>query len=126
MKQRHQVFTGSFKIKVAREYMESDLSQSEIRQKYNIKGKGCITDWVRKFGLKPEPKEKRINGFGRSSMKKEIEKTKVERALQKKVKELEKQLEYEKLRSEAFDTMINIAEMKFDIPIRKKRGTKQS
>ncbi len=125
MKQRHQVFSGSFKMKVSREYMETDLSQAEICEKYNIRGKGCITDWVRKFGLKPEPIEKRINGIGRSNMKKGIEKTKAERALEKKVKELETQLEYEKLRSEAFDTMINIAEKKFNIPIRKKRGTKQ-
>lgn len=38
---------------------------------------------------------------------------------------LEKALELEKLRAKAFDTMINVAEEAFNIPIRKKSGTKQ-
>jgi hypothetical protein len=47
-------------------------------------------------------------------------------ALKKKIKELELQLEYERLRTEALDTMINVAETRFNIPIRKKPGAKQS
>ena len=42
--------------------------------------------------------------------------------LQKKIAALEKQLEWEKLRAEALDTMINIAEKDFNITIRKKPG----
>lgn len=38
---------------------------------------------------------------------------------------LEKALELEKLRAKAYDTMINVAEETFNIPIRKKSGTKQ-
>lgn len=38
---------------------------------------------------------------------------------------LQKALELEKLRSKAYDTMINMAEETFNIPIRKKSGTKQ-
>ena len=38
---------------------------------------------------------------------------------------LEKALELEKLRSKAYETMINVAEKTFNIPIRKKSGTKQ-
>ena len=45
---------------------------------------------------------------------------------EKKIELLEKQLEWEKLRSKALDTMINIAEKQLDIDIRKKPGTKQS
>ena len=37
----------------------------------------------------------------------------------------EPQLEWEKLRSEALDTMINIAEKDLNIPIRKKPGAQQ-
>ncbi|MBQ8071953.1 MAG: hypothetical protein IJ202_14045 [Bacteroidales bacterium] len=40
-------------------------------------------------------------------------------------KRLQKALELEKLRSKAYDTMINVAEETFNIPIRKKAGTKQ-
>ncbi len=45
--------------------------------------------------------------------------------LEKKIEVLEKQLEWEKLRSLALDTMINVAERELNIGIRKKPGTKQ-
>jgi hypothetical protein len=47
-------------------------------------------------------------------------------ALQQKIAALEKQLQWEKLRADALDTMINIAEKQLDIDIRKKPGTQQS
>ena len=46
--------------------------------------------------------------------------------LEKKVEVLEKQLEWEKLKSPAIDTKINVAERDLNIDIRKKPGTKQS
>ena len=45
--------------------------------------------------------------------------------LQQKIAALEKQLQWEKLRGDALDTMINIAEKQLDIQIRKKPGTQQ-
>ncbi len=45
--------------------------------------------------------------------------------LEARVKELERQLSDERLRSEAYDTMIDIAEETFNIPIRKKPGAEQ-
>lgn len=46
--------------------------------------------------------------------------------LERKIALLEKQLEWEKLKSHALDTMINVAERELNIDIRKKHGTKQS
>ena len=46
--------------------------------------------------------------------------------LHQKISLLEKQLKWEKLRADALDTMINIAEKQLDISIRKKSGTQQS
>ncbi len=46
--------------------------------------------------------------------------------LEEKLALLEKQLEWEKLKSHALDTMINVAERELGIDIRKKHGTKQS
>ena len=57
-------------------------------------------------------------------MKKRAPKT-LEEEQSQRIKELEKALEYEKLRSLAYSTMIDIAEKEFNIPIRKKPGTKQ-
>ena len=45
--------------------------------------------------------------------------------LQKKVADLEAQLDYQTMRADAYDTMIDIAEKKFNILIRKKSGAKQ-
>jgi hypothetical protein len=47
-------------------------------------------------------------------------------ALQQKITALEKQLEWEKLRADALDIMINVAEKQLDIQIRKKPGNPQS
>ena len=46
--------------------------------------------------------------------------------LQQKIALLEKQLQFEKLRADALDTMINVAEQQLNISIRKKSGTQQS
>lgn len=46
-------------------------------------------------------------------------------SLQAKIKELEAQLKKESIRADFYDEMINVAEAKFNIPIRKKAGTKQ-
>ena len=45
--------------------------------------------------------------------------------LQKKIKELEAQLLAAEVKAEVYDRMIDIAEARFGIPIRKKPGAKQ-
>ncbi len=47
------------------------------------------------------------------------------KALEQKIALLEKQLECEKMRAEALDTMINVAEKQLNISIRKKPGAHQ-
>jgi transposase-like protein len=47
------------------------------------------------------------------------------KALQAEVARLQKELKREKLRADAYDMMIDIAESKFNIPIRKKAGAKR-
>jgi len=51
---------------------------------------------------------------------------KKQKELEQKIALLEKQLAWEKLRADALDTMINIAEKQLDISIRKKSGSQQS
>lgn len=48
-----------------------------------------------------------------------------EEELKKRVKELEAQLRQAEIKAEFYDEMINVAEAKFRIPIRKKAGAKQ-
>lgn len=115
-------YSDDFKYEVVQEYLNSDFSQRALCDKYSIKGTSSITKWMRKFGLVGEP-VKRVVPY--STMKKGNKKSSTELALEAKVKELEKALEHERLRSLALDTMIDIAEEKLKISIRKKSGTKQ-
>jgi hypothetical protein len=46
-------------------------------------------------------------------------------ALQMEVSRLQAQLKHERLRADAYDEMINVAETKFNIVIRKKVGAKR-
>lgn len=48
------------------------------------------------------------------------------KSLEKKIKTLEAQLKHETLRADFYNEMINVAEAKFNVPIRKKAGAKRS
>lgn len=115
-------FTDDFKLMVVQEYLNTDHSQAELKKKYGFSGNNCISNWMRKFGMKT-PDEQKIQLH--QVMKKESEKTKQELELEAKVRELEKTLEYERLKTLALNTMIDIAERDLKISIRKKHGTKQ-
>lgn len=122
MKRKVKHFPDELKYKVVQEYLETGLSQEEIKKKYQIGGNSCISNWMRKFGLKePDEKQKEI----RQAMTKETGKTPHEQELEKKINELEKLLEHEKLRTMALNTMIDIAEKELKISIRKKSGAKR-
>jgi len=47
------------------------------------------------------------------------------KALQSEITRLQAQVKHERLRADAYDEMINVAESKFNIPIRKKVGAKR-
>lgn len=122
MKRRLKRYPDEFKIKVVQEYLETDLSQAAIMEKYDIGGACCIPNWMRKFGLqKPFDQEIKL----REIMTKETKKSAREIELEAKVRELEKTLEYEQLRCLALDTLIDVAERDLKIDIRKKPGSKQ-
>jgi len=110
------------KLQVVQEYLGTAMSQKELMLKYNIRGANCITQWMRKFGLQ-SPDQQQIEL--QRTMSKEVEKTAKERELESKVKQLEQQLEHEKFRTLALNTMIDIAERDLKIVIRKKSGAKR-
>jgi transposase-like protein len=122
MKRKVKLFTDEFKFQVIQEYLTTDISQAKLKEKYSIGGTNSITYWMRKFGTS-EISQEQVNL--QRTMSKESEKTPQERKLEAKIKELEKALEYERMRTLALDTMINVAERDLKISIRKKSGTKQ-
>ena len=122
MKRKVNHYTDEFKLKVVREYLETDISRVELQKKYGIGGNNCISNWMRKFDIelpsKSQIQQQRV-------MSKEQKKTKQEAELEAKIRDLEASLEYEKLRTKALNKLIDVAERDLKISIRKKPGTKQ-
>lgn len=120
---RHRHYSEELKLAVLRDYYESGSSLRVTANRWGLGSYCRITSWSKMYPIDSKSlslSRKQIDEL----MKKHAPKTKEEEQAQR-IKELEKALEYEKLRSLAYSTMIDIAEKEFNIPIRKKPGTKQ-
>jgi transposase len=122
MKAKVKHYTDEFKLQVLQEYLSTDLSQHDLMKKYKFGGTNNITKWMRKFDLQI-PNDQQIDL--QRTMAKQKEKSSYELELETKVKKLEEQLEYEKFRTLALNTLIDVAERDLKISIRKKAGAKQ-
>ena len=113
-------FTDDDRIMIVREYMESGFPAEEIIKKYYISSRTVLFSWMDKLlnekDLPPEDQN-------RDDMPKTTNEQLKEKDAE--IKRLRKALELEKLRPKAFSTMIDLAEETFNIPVRKKSGTKQ-
>ena len=128
-------FTDDDRILIVREYLESGVAAEKIIKKYHISSRSVLFSWMDKFlnekdllPLQQEP----VDDDDMAKTKEPVDdddmaKTKDERLKEKdaEIKRLRKALELEKLRSHAYSTMIDLAEQTFNIPVRKKSGTKQ-
>jgi len=108
-------YSESLKREVVRTVRLGILSKEEARLKYDIRAHSAIIKWIRTF-------EEQGSLFKRENM--DYKKTSKD-ALIKRIKELERQLEDEKIRAEGYSKMIDIAEDQLKISIRKKHITKQ-
>ena len=109
---------------VIRLHYEEGYGQDRISRLLPI-GHSTVSKWIAIFAKE----EGKI--FGTNDMRKpqetassSQEKDEIAK-LQARVKELEAQLLRAEIRAEAYDELINVAEAKFRIPIRKKAGAKQ-
>lgn len=117
------------KEQIVQEYLTQGCGFRKLAAKYGI-SRTTICKWVLIHqgihNLPPTEKQQTYSNSSMNSSSKKSTSTNVETtALQLKIAALEKQLQWEKLRADALDTMINIAEKQLDIQIRKKPGTQQ-
>jgi transposase len=124
MYQLHTAKQRQYFDEVIRLHYEEGYGENRISQLLPI-GHTTASRWIAIFA-----KEKgKI--FGTNDMRKPQENASSQVAsddvarLQERVKELEAQLLRAEIKAEAYDEMINVAEAKFRIPIRKKAGAKQ-
>ena len=121
-------YDRAFKAKVIEEYLATGCAKMFLLRKYNIQFKSAIQTWMRVLGYSDPGRQPQKFKFGKiifTSLAKNKKNADTDSAkLEKKVQELEHQLEDEKLRSEAYERIIEKAEKEFKIPIRKKPATR--
>jgi transposase len=122
MKREVNSYTDDFKLKVVQEYLMSDVTFSVLQKKYGIKSGSCITEWIRKFDLESLTKEEIEL---EKTMREQNQITPREQELELEIRQLKKDLERERLRTLALNTMIDIAERDLKIKVRKNSGAKQ-
>jgi transposase-like protein len=112
LKEKHPL---SFKRWLAREIESGKISRKEAKERYSLNSESTIWGWVQQYGL----------GKDVSLAMMTPEEKQTQAALEKRIKALEKALDMANLKNIATETMIDIAEEQFNIPIRKKAGPKQ-
>lgn len=97
-------------------------------RKYDIRTAGCITRWMQELGYTEARVKNRYLPASESlplpSKKENKEESSGALSQEQRIKELERLLEDEQLRSEMYRRIIDIAERDYNIPIRKKPNTK--
>lgn len=119
------VYSNSFKRMVVEEYLATQSTKKELMQKYGILYSSAISEWLRQFGLsdKVQPIRPRFVLPPIIPDTMPPKDANVEE-LMKKIKLLERQVEDEKLRAEAYLRMIEYAEKELRISIKKKPASR--
>lgn len=107
-------------MQIIQEYLGGASKYSLVR-KYNLHDSRRITEWMCKFGIEDPYSQSISIGF----MPKKKEESTAIADLQKQNSQLKASLAHSKMKNEALETMINLAEKELQIPIRKKSGIKQ-
>jgi hypothetical protein len=122
----------SFKRKVVEEYLSTRCSKMSLLKKHGIQFKSAIQTWMRVLGyIDPCAQSQSVRRFKFGAITFSCMPSKTTSnssndpvVLQKKIAELEKALQDEKLRSEAYERMIEHSEKELHIQIRKKPFTR--
>jgi len=129
IKKRHR-FSDLEKHHILHDYFTSGMSKQAIWEKYvgNKNEHGALLKWMRQLGYEVEtdnaifvPKIKLM-----PNIKEKAEESFEILQLNKRIEELEKQLKDSEMKAIAYSTMIDMAEKKLKVSIRKKHNTKSS
>lgn len=124
-KKNRKRFSEEFKLSVLRDYYSSGMSMRACYKKYHV-SQSAFLYWLKQYesetkdlSLQESQEEEYMSNRSKESYKDE------NLELKKRIRDLEKALEFSKLETLARDMMIDKAEAYFDIQIRKKSGAKQ-
>lgn len=108
-------YTLGFKLSVVSEVEKGNMTYKQAQKRYGIQGRSTVLTWLRKHG--------RLDWSIPSKHFHSMPKSKETPA--QKIKRLEKELEDERIRVLALNTMIDIADQQYGTAIRKKFSPKQ-
>ncbi len=125
MKKSPTKYTEEDKLRLLREYHESGMSKNHFAKSHGLCNLTLLNSWLKRYvpegnfvSLPPESAEDDMANRSKDDYRQEID------AQKKRIKELEKALEFSRLETKARDMIIDKAEEYFDIQIRKKSGAK--
>ena len=126
MSKTYQKYSEEFKLSVIRDYYSSGMSKYACVRKYQLRSDATLLNWLRKYECEKDSLPLQSDSSNDEDMaNRSKEDYKDENTqLKKRIKELEKALEFSRLETLARDLMIDKAEDYFDISIRKKSGAK--
>lgn len=113
-------YSDSEKLQIIDEFLNSGECMERFQTKYGM-GHSTLSRWMIKFGLSNVSQPQVIQ----MKEKQSPEKTVREQTLEAKIARLEKELEAAKLKAEAYNALIEVAEEEYGLDIRKKAGAKQ-
>lgn len=122
-----QIYSEAFRRKVIEEYLSSNVSKMFLLRKYGIKMKSGIQRWMKLYGYEDhkQPVMIKFSAVRSHALIRKMNTGKAsKKQLEEKIRELERQLEDEKLRAEAYERIIEKAEKDLKVPIRKKPSTR--
>lgn len=123
-KKKHRNYSELFRLEVLRDYYSSGLSLREISRKWDLSDYTLLISWKKRYpvdSISLSLCEETIASYMKNA---QTEKSK-EDLLSEEIVRLHKALEMEKLRSRAFETLIELTEKEEGISILKKGGAKQ-
>ena len=112
-------------------YFNKGVGVTQITRQIPV-ARSMIYRWITKFAIENGLKES--SDMSKNTAKGQPQSTLQEgqsgstddvNVLRARIEELEEQLRHEKMRAEAYSTMIDLAESTFKVPIRKKSGAKR-
>ena len=124
MSRKRTTYDEEYKMSILREYYSSGMTRSAFLKKHNLPYANFLR-WLRSYELENNSLSLQSDQSEEDMANRSKDNYKEENAqLKKRIRELEKALEFSKLETMARDMIIDKAEEYFDIPIRKKSGAK--
>ena len=114
-------YADDFKRKLAQEYLSGRFSYAVAAEEYGLKDKSVVREFVKWYRKKSE-----LSLINDTMPMKKVKASSEDLNLEERIKQLEADLRMSKLKVEALETMIDIAEDQLKIDIRKKSGTQRS